>query len=66
MKIRKNELLFFVGIIILYLLSIEKESEIFNINDMIGNILLFVAYICIISNRVINKITFKELRHIFF
>ncbi len=66
MKIRKNEILFFVGIIILYLLSIEKESEIFNINDIVENILLFVAYVCIISNRIINKITFKELRYIFF
>ena len=64
MKIKENELLFFIGISIIAIRSIMQSSVIINISDMISNIFLFSAYICFILNILINKINIKELRGI--
>ncbi len=62
MKIRKNELLFIIGIIILAIRSIINASLLFEVNNTVNNILLFVAYFCFFLNIVINKVDFRELR----
>lgn len=65
MKIRKNELLFFIGISIITIRSIIQASVIIDITDTISNILLLSAYICFTLNILINKINLKEARNIF-
>lgn len=65
MKIKKNELIFFIGIIILALRSLIQSSSIIDISNLVSNILLFIAYTCFIFNIVVNKINLKELRSIF-
>lgn len=64
MKIKKNELMFFIGIIILAFKSLFSVSIIINVSDFVSNILLFVSYFCFIFNIIINKINLKELRNI--
>ena len=64
MKIRKNELLFSIGIIILAIRSIINASLLIEVDNMINSILLFVAYFCFFLNIIINKLNYKELRNL--
>lgn len=66
MKIKKNELMFFIGMTILAFRSLIQASIIIEINDFISNIILFIAYICFIFNIVINKINLREFRNLYF
>lgn len=62
MKIKKNECLFFVGIIFLLLKSWISVSELFRSLQILDNILMFSAYIFFLISIIIKKPRNKEIK----
>ena len=61
MKVKKNEFIFYIGIIILSLKSFFSASMLININNFESNVLLIVSYICFLSSFFMSGFNFRMM-----
>lgn len=62
MKIRKNEILYYIGIALLTIRTMcSGYSLLFRFDDFCSNLLLAAIYLCFIVSFFINKFSYKEL-----
>lgn len=66
MRIKRSEIFYLIGTIILCVRNFNIYSLIINIDETVDNIALIVIYLCFIISFILNKLTIKELRNILY